>query len=225
MTLTAVLFDLDDTLFPQAQWLASAWDAVAAAAPSAVDQQSLRRALDEICAEGSAKGGIIDRALERVGAADVPVAPLVEVFRTHVPDRATAYDDAVEALAAVRAQVPVACITDGDPEIQRAKLRLLGLTDAFDAVVLSDEAGREHRKPHPLPFRTALERLGQRDPKRVAMVGDRPDKDVAGAQALGMLTVRVRTGEYADRPDEPPADHVTADVVAAVQWLLPQLGR
>ena len=33
-------------------------------------------------------------------------------------------------------------------------------------------------------------------------VGDRPTKDVAGPEAVGMRAVRVRTGEYAGQADD-----------------------
>ena len=97
----------------------------------------------------------------------------------------------------------MACVTDGDPRIQWAKLRALGLEDAFDAVVISDEMGREFRKPHPAPFRRALVFLGA-EPQGTVHVGDRPDKDVMGPAAVGMRAIRVRQGEYAGAQD--PAD-------------------
>ena len=57
-----------------------------------------------------------------------------------------------------------------------------GLAALFDAVVVSAEVGA--RKPHPLPFRVALERLGAA-PGRSLHVGDDAVDD-AGARAAGM---------------------------------------
>jgi putative hydrolase of the HAD superfamily len=197
----AVLFDLDDTLYDQRAWLAGAWQAVAgAAAAFGVAPVELAAALAEIAAEGSDRGRIIDRALERVRAAGVPVEPLVQAFRSHAPERLAAYPGVPAALARLRARCRVGLVTDGDPGIQRAKLRALGLCDAFDVVVFSDELGRHYRKPHRAPFRAALAGLGV-DPREALFVGDRPDKDVAGAAAAGMACIRVLTGEYARLPD------------------------
>ncbi len=125
-------------------------------------------------------------------------------------------------MAAMRRRVPLALITDGSVASQRAKIHALGLSDAFDVVILSDAIGREFRKPSPVPFLRALELLNV-SPRAAVMIGDRPDKDVAGAAAAGVAAVRVRTGEYAARPDVPAPWASADDLTAAVQLLLPML--
>ena len=219
----AVLFDLDDTLYDQRAWLAGAWEAVAgAAAGFGVPAPALAAALGEIAAEGSDRGRIIDRALERVGWAGVPVEPLVQAFRSHTPRCLPCFPGVPAALAQLRARRPIGLVTDGDPRIQRPKLAALDLSDAFDVVVLSDELGRQYRKPHPAPFLAALAGLGV-GPAEALFVGDRPDKDVAGAAAAGMSCVRVLTGEYAGLPDAVmPFARVAgvADAVAHIETLL-----
>ena len=71
-------------------------------------------------------------------------------------------------------------------------LRQHGLTDLIDAIATSDEAGAE--KPDPAVFRLALDRLGidPTDYGRVVMVGNRVDRDVAGANRLGLVSVWLR---------------------------------
>ena len=199
--IAAVLCDLDDTLFPQADWLAGAWNAVAttAATDYGVAHAPFLAALHEAAAAGSARGGIIDRALAAVHA-QAPVKELVATFQAYRAPRLTTYPGVVKALATLRERMPIAVITDGDPGVQEGKLASLGLLDAVDCVVISDRFGREFRKPNPKPFQHALATLGV--PAHLAVcIGDRPDKDVAGAHALGIRAVRVRTGEYAHVPD------------------------
>ena len=50
-------------------------------------------------------------------------------------------------------------------------------------------------KPNRAYFETALADIGL-DPARVVMIGDSIDKDIQGAQAVGMPTILVRTGHY-----------------------------
>jgi putative hydrolase of the HAD superfamily len=204
--LRAVTIDLDDTLYPQSAFLSRAWAAVAeAAADDGIPEQRLYDALTAECSRGSDRGGIIDRALKSAGGRPQLVPQLVQTFRSFEPHKLDPYPGAAAALAELRRLVPVACVTDGDPKLQRAKLRALRLEDAFDAIVISDELGREFRKPHPKPFLTALEALDV-PPTGAVHIGDRPEKDIAGAAAAGMAgAVRVRSGEYADVVDGPGA--------------------
>lgn len=89
------------------------------------------------------------------------------------------------------------------------------LLDLFDSVAFSDEVGVY--KPDAEIFRRALAELGA-DPSRSAHVGDRLRTDVAGARALGMVSVRFR-GIFDDPDPLPEADYVI-DHLAALQDIL-----
>jgi HAD superfamily hydrolase (TIGR01549 family) len=204
--IAAVTVDLDDTLFPQSAWLAGAWLDVATAGETlGLDRDAL---LDRLHVLGATRSGgvrIIDRALLAVGVSEVElpaITPgLAAAFQAHAPSDLHCYPGVDVALVALRSVLPVGCITDGDPHVQRAKLRALGLIDSFDAVVFSDETGRQFGKPHPAPFERALHMLGV-DASEAVHVGDRPAEDVAGASAVGMRAIRVHTGEYAGLADD-----------------------
>ena len=74
------------------------------------------------------------------------------------------------------------------PELP-ALVGALGLDDLVETVFTSAAIGYD--KPHPEAFRHALRASG--DPERRWMVGDNPVADVAGAQALGIPAVLIRT--------------------------------
>jgi putative hydrolase of the HAD superfamily len=214
----AVLLDLDDTCFDQREFLTGAFGAVARRAGElGADEVRLRDALATIAGDGSDRGHIIDKALEAAGAR-VPVGPLVDVFRSYRPARLSPYPGVPEGLGQMRRLAPLGLVTNGDPAGQRAKLAALGLEDAFDIVVFSDELGRSFRKPHPAPFRQAL-RLLDADPGRSFYIGDHPDRDIAGAQHVGMRAIRVRTGEYASRPDVVTPWRTAPDAASALRAL------
>jgi putative hydrolase of the HAD superfamily len=172
-----------------------------------------------IAAEGSDRGGIIDRGLEAVGAADVDVHSLVQAFQAHRPDTLPLLPGVRDMLEQLGSSgVPVALVTDGVESTQESKVAALGLEPLVDHIVMSDRFGRQFRKPHPRPVLEALSRLGC-EPDTVVMIGDRPDKDVAAAAAAGVRAIRVRTGEYAQAHDHPFTWRTAADVVAAVAAL------
>jgi putative hydrolase of the HAD superfamily len=214
----AVLLDLDDTCFDQREFLAGAFSAVARRAGElGVDERGIRDALDNIAAEGSDRGGIIDQALRTLGVL-VPASPLVDAFRAYRPAYLTSYPGVREGLNRMRRLAPVGLVTNGDPPGQRAKLAALGLDDAFDVVVFSDELGRRFRKPHPAPFSEALRLLGA-DPSRSFFIGDHPERDIAGAHHVGMRAIRVRTGEHAARPDVVTPWRTASDAASALDVL------
>lgn len=116
---------------------------------------------------------------------------------------------AVETLTALQAAgVPVALICDvgvTSGEITRKIIADLGL-DVVPAMVLSDEVGVP--KPYRVPFAAALAALGE--PATAAVhVGDLRRKDVAGAVASGLHSVRYR-GDH-DDPDEGPEAEFVID--------------
>ena len=194
----AVLFDLDDTLFGRVAWLDQAWRLVADAAfeQYGIDPVRLLNALRIVAGEGPDKGKVIDRALERVGHGDVPVASLVDAFHSLDAPVLSPYPGVKASLARLRTHTKIGLVTDGDPVIEWSKLDALGLEEAFDAIVMSDAlGGREMRKPNPAPFIAAAKELGVKL-VRCVYIGDRPDTDIAGAHAAHMKAIRVRTGEF-----------------------------
>jgi putative hydrolase of the HAD superfamily len=85
-------------------------------------------------------------------------------------------------------------------------LRNDGLLDCFSVLTFSDETG--FPKPDPRMFELTLAGLGAR-PAEAAHVGDTPRTDIAGAQALGMTTIRCAGA--VDQDGGPEADFVIRD--------------
>ena len=70
----------------------------------------------------------------------------------------------------------------------RAVMEKLGIVDYFDAMTFSNEI--LVRKPAETAFWTTLEKM-MVHPRASVHVGDDPEKDVRGAQAIGMRTIQV----------------------------------
>jgi putative hydrolase of the HAD superfamily len=81
-----------------------------------------------------------------------------------------------------------------------------GLLEHFSVLTFSDETG--YPKPDPRMFASTLAGLGA-EPAEAAHVGDTPRTDIAGAKAMGMVTIRC--ANVVDRPEPPEADFVISD--------------
>jgi putative hydrolase of the HAD superfamily len=134
-------------------------------------------------------------------------------------------DGARELLLALRDRgLPVALVADGEVDESRILRVRHGLEDLFAAVVISEAVGAS--KPDPRPFRAALDALGiaPADYGRVVMLGNRLERDVRGANALGLISVWL---DWAPRYRKAPAGpaEVPQHVVHAPRELLEVLDR
>ena len=95
-----------------------------------------------------------------------------------------------------------------------------GLGDCFAAYVTSHDAGVG--KPHPEIFRRALAAVGATS-SDAAVIGDRPERDLAGARALGMRSIWMRPPDFRGDPDPPPNETVDSwlQVIPVIEkWML-----
>ena len=153
--------------------------------------------------------------LERLGfSVPKPVrAQLIESFTT-VGEQATLHltdgiDECLRALSAAGIKLGIICDVGMTPSsILRAHLDKHGLLELFDHWSFSDEVG--HYKPSRVIFEHALSGLGA-EAARSAHVGDIRRTDIAGARAMGMITVRYTGVSDDDTQTDPEGDHVIAD--------------
>jgi FMN phosphatase YigB (HAD superfamily) len=139
---------------------------------------------------------------------------LVEVFtrvgETAPLELAPGIEECLLSLREAGVAVGIVCDVGMTPApTLRLRLERHGVLRHFQGWAFSDETG--WFKPAAEAFEPALAALGVRDPAHAAHVGDRRRTDVAGARALGMVSVRY--AGWSDDPAEngPEADHVLTD--------------
>jgi putative hydrolase of the HAD superfamily len=208
----AIVFDLDDTLYPEAAYVSSGYRAVGRwveevlriPAPRATEE------LNELFVAG-VRSGTFDHWLAARGLDPAHVRTMVAVYRGHSPeiDPFPAVPGLLDRLRQER--VPLGIVTDGRARAQRAKVTALGLAPFFGTISYSEELGKEAAKPSPQAFLTALEQLGAAGSDAV-YVADNPVKDFLGARRAGMASIRLRLdgGIYAG--SEPPTPDHAPDV-------------
>lgn len=97
----------------------------------------------------------------------------------------------------------LALVADGRPGTYHNVLGHYGLLEHFAALAISDEVGV--CKPDPRMFTCALDQLGiaRADYPATMMVGNYLERDIAGANALGMISVWI---DWAPRRPKVPAN-------------------
>jgi putative hydrolase of the HAD superfamily len=141
---------------------------------------------------------------------------LTACLRGEALDRYRLLPGALDALAELRKDVPLALVTNGPLDLQRKKLRRLGLESTFEAIVISAEEG--FAKPDAGIFLAALKRLGV-EPAGAVMIGNDPVEDVEGALAAGLDAILLRAPGSGDEPA------VEAPAIASVAQLPALLSR
>jgi putative hydrolase of the HAD superfamily len=207
----SILFDLDDTLYPEEDYVRSGFRIVATWANKELSipyEEGLQRLLDYY--ERGVRGDTFNRWLADYGYHDQSlIRSAIEIYRNHIPELRL-FPEVPGLLSELRAKYSLGIVSDGALKMQQNKVEALALKNIFQVIVLSDEWGREFWKPNTKPFVAALEKLGV-NPDDALYVGDNPLKDFLGARRLGMKTVWIRrtTGEYAKQ--EPPTPEHTSD--------------
>lgn len=205
----AVLFDLDDTLYPEEEFVRSGFRAVGRELESRGLCSGARASeLFVTIHKGEGRDAVLDKGLRRLGLSPTLASELVATYRAHDPVQLTLFPGVSELLRRLRMVVKVGVVTDGWLGVQKRKVAALGLEDQVDAVFCSDELGRALWKPDPAPFLGCLDRLGGVKPERAVFVGDNPARDVAGALAAGLRPVLLRTDQGCFRSEPVPVDVV-----------------
>jgi putative hydrolase of the HAD superfamily len=207
-----IVFDLDDTLFLERDYVRSGFRAVGEYAREKLGLRGFFAAAWRRFCSGERKF-IFDRVLEEKGRTAGPrvVRSLLARYRTHAPSiRLCA--DARRFLSNPPPGVAVAVITDGRVISQRAKVRALGLDRFVRDIVITGRWGPEFAKPHPRAFRF-LERKHGLSGGACAYVGDNPVKDFLAPLKLGWKAWRLYrpAGLHAEAPSAGVAEIGSCD--------------
>lgn len=167
----AVIFDLDDTLYSEKEYVMSGFKA---AAPDKADE------LWQAFLEGKPAFDTVipDRKEEAL-----------QIYRNHMPD-IHLYPGVKDMLVRIRnSGKKIGIITDGRPEGQWNKLNALDFLDLIDYTIVTDELGGiEYRKPNPKAFELMQQNLNISFNK-MAYVGDNKSKDFIASNDLKIKSV------------------------------------
>lgn len=178
----AVVFDLDDTLYPEREFVRSGYRAVSNAIERATGETVFDRLI--ALADRQQPDPFGDVLLHHRIA--MSKQEMIDTYRDHEPDLILA-DEVRNLLADLRSTGRMlGLLTDGRSRTQRNKIRALGLEEWIDEIVISKEFGSE--KPAERNYRHFERCFGGRP---CVYVGDNLAKDFLAPNRLGWQTVCV----------------------------------
>jgi putative hydrolase of the HAD superfamily len=224
----AVLFDLDDTLWPIVPVIKRAetilYDWLGANAPAVAQHFTIESLRERRLAllEENPHYQLDLRALRHAGLTEAFLAVgedigkvnlAIEIF-SEARNAVTPFDDVVPTLSNLHGRVALGSISNGV-----ADLETIGLAHYFQTSVAAYRFGRA--KPDAAIFHAACDALGVA-PQEALYVGDDPFIDVEGAQKAGLRAAWMNRRELG--PERKLPDYIKPDVVCGTlyelrQWL------
>ena len=167
-----VIFDLDDTLVSEIDFLKSAYYYIAA-------QLAKDNLYEQMLEKYFAGEDVFQFVQNEYG---VLKSDLLHYYRTHEPTL-TLKNGAEELLSYLKDRnYKLGLITDGRSVSQRNKLKALGIENYFDKIIISEEFGSE--KPNENNYQVFIE-----DSHSYFYIGDNFTKDFIAPNRLGWTTI------------------------------------
>lgn len=202
MTIRALLFDVDDTLYDFSETWRSATERILSRLlqPYGLSLQEVWPkfvAFDELVFSyvnaGELTAAVARRLrwqfLEVVWSVTIPnLSEVLEEHQHAMMDECVPFPDTIDVIAQLAQRFTLGLITNGPASFLPARLTRVGLAEFFppDVRIAADAVG--YYKPEPEIFRFALDRLGV-SPAEAIYIGDSWTYDVLGAQALNLPVV------------------------------------
>lgn len=197
----AVIFDLDDTLISEKEYIKSGYRAVSRYLEQrySIDATMIEKELLELLQKD--EKNIFNRWMDmhHYGYTKQDIMSLVSLYRNHVPE-IRFFEDVVPTLFDLKKRsIGIGIISDGYLNTQRNKLNVVEADKYFDKIILTEELGREYWKPHSLAFEM-MQEFFHISFEEMMYVGDNPEKDFYIRQKYPISTVRIirKSGVYAD---------------------------
>lgn len=185
-----IIFDLDNTLYPEETYVRSGFRAVARylSEKYGYDFDDLFSKILDIFEE-KGRGKVFDILVNDLKFNE-DVLTLVYIYRYHFPN-ISPYSESIPLLDYLKNNYKLALITDGRSFVQKRKVDALNIENYFDVIIFTDVLGENFWKPSVESYKLVLSILGC-DANDACYVGDDPYKDFKAPKQLGMKSIQVK---------------------------------
>jgi putative hydrolase of the HAD superfamily len=176
------VFDLDDTLYPEIEFLKSAYHELC----NEIAHENTQNVYNEMLDIHFSGGNAFKFLIEKYPALNLSLEKLLYLYRNHYP-KITLREGVLEMLHEIKSRGSrIGVITDGREVTQTNKINALGLKKLVDKVVISEKFGASK------PVSALYESFMEPDYKRhFFYFGDNISKDFISAKKLGWTCIGI----------------------------------
>lgn len=199
MVIKAIVFDMDDTLYKEKDYVVSGLKAVDKWFIEKYKRIGFYRTAVQLFHQGERKF-IFNRTLEKLNISydEQLISSMLKRYRSHEPN-IKLLEEAEWVLDNLAHTVKIGLISDGYFATQEQKVKALHLNERFHSIILTDQFGKEHWKPSRVPYEEMSKEL-RVSHRQCVYVGDNLKKDFITAKKLNWITVHIsrKDGLYHD---------------------------
>lgn len=176
-----VVFDLDDTLYSEKDYVLSGYSYLTKMLKSLYSVDTHESFLEAI---KNNEKDVFDYVLKKNQLPLLLKEHLILAYRYHKP-KLNLHDGVAEILKKLTyKKIPIYIITDGRSVTQRLKMNALNITNFFNGIYISEEVGVEKPAPDSFVF------ISNKYPnKRIVYIADNPKKDFIVPNDLGWESI------------------------------------
>ncbi|MCT7628693.1 HAD family hydrolase [Aliarcobacter butzleri] len=199
MKIKVIVFDLDDTLYDEIEYVKSGFKEVSNyfSDKFKLDKNLIYNYMVRDL-EKNGRGKIFDNVLENFKIySKENIKKAIFIYRTHKPNivlpQAT-----IEILNYFNSKkIPLYIVTDGNKVVQNNKIDALEIRKYIKKDFITHRYGIKYSKPSTYCFEK-IAKLEKVEYKDIVYIGDNPNKDFVNIKKLGFRTIRIINGMFAN---------------------------
>lgn len=184
---TCIVFDLDDTLYDEIEYLKSAYRAIINQYVYSDNEKEI--AYNKMIEWYENKENVFKNLISNfvLSNHNINLHDLIDNYRSHIPVIKTrnGVREFINKLKVIGCKIGI--ISDGRAQSQRNKIKALGLEGVFDLVVISEEFGSE--KPAEINYKIFHDNFPN---KKYVYIADNVYKDFITPNKLGWVTICIK---------------------------------
>jgi putative hydrolase of the HAD superfamily len=193
-----IIFDLDDTLYNEKDFVFSGFSEVA----NWISNES-KNSFDEIFHamfndfNSNGRGHVFDNILEKYHKKTKKnIRKCISIYRLHTPKISLSHETR-KLLLKLKKKYKLYVVTDGNKIVQKNKTQSLNLNTYFEKIFITYRYGIKSSKPSLKCFEI-IKNIEKTNWEKIVYIGDNPHKDFVNLNKMKAITIRILYGDYAN---------------------------